>query len=110
MVTDGAVSVASSTWTLRKDDLTGGIPLTIAATASLAFPEGTVTIDVPDTDYLTSVNSNMFHTILKAEEGAALPDNTFVVSDAVRAAHWRLESTATSLSLVRAFGLIMTLR
>ena len=109
-IKNGAVSVSSSTWTLRKDDLTGGIPLTINATASLSFPAGTVTIDVPDTDYLASVNSHTFHTILKAEEGAALPDNTFVVSDAVRAAHWRLESTATSVTLFRAFGLIMTLR
>lgn len=109
-ITNGAVSVSSSTWTLRKDDLTGGIPLTIASTASLAFPGGTVTIDVPDTGHLTSVNSNAVYTILKAEAGAALPDNTFVVSDAVRATHWRLESTATSVSLVRTFGLIMTLQ
>ena len=109
-IKNGAVSVSSSTWTLRKDDLTGGKPLTIASTASLTFPEGTATIDVSDTDYLASVNRNTSYTILKAEEGAALPDNTFVVSDAVRAAKWRLESSATSISLVRTFGLIMTLQ
>ena len=109
-VKNGAVSVASSTWTLRKDDLTGGTPLTIASTASLSFPAGTVTIDVSDTDYLASVSSNTSYTILRAEEGAALPDNTFEVSGAVRAAHWRLESNATSIALVRTFGLIMTIQ
>jgi len=39
-----------------------------------------------------------------------LPGNTFVASDAVRAERWRIESTSTSVSLVRTFGLIMFLR
>jgi len=109
-IRNGAVRVGSSTWTLREADLTGGVPLTIEGTASLAFPEGPVTIDVPDTGYLESVRRNTYHLILKAEAGAALPDNTFVLSAPVRAAHWRLEATATTLTLVRTFGLLMTIR
>jgi hypothetical protein len=109
-ITNGAVSVASPIWTLRESDLTGGIPLTITGTASLDFPEGAVTVDVTDTDYLASVSTNTFHTLISAEGGAMLPGNTFVASDAVRAERWRIESTSTSVSLVRTFGLIMFLR
>jgi hypothetical protein len=109
-ITNGAVSVASPIWTLRESDLTGGIPLTITGTASLDFPEGAVTVDVTDTDYLASVSTNTFHTLISAEGGAVLPGNTFVTSDAVRAERWRIESTPTSVSLVRTFGLIMLLR
>jgi hypothetical protein len=109
-ITNGAVSVSSSTWTLREGDLTGGIPLTITGTASLAFPEGAVTVDVTGTDYLASVSTNTCHTLISAEGGAALPDNTFVASDTVRAAKWRIETTATSVSLVRTFGLLITIR
>jgi hypothetical protein len=69
-----------------------------------------IPLTITDTDYLASVSTNTFHTLISAEGGAMLPGNTFVASDAVRAERWRIESTPTSVSLVRTFGLIMFLR
>lgn len=109
---NGRVEVGSSTWTLRAADVTGGAPLTIASSAELAFPAGDVTVDVSaeDLETLNAARRSAPFVLMTAEEGAALPANTFKVSDAVKAGRWRLVKDGSTLSFDSASGLSVILR
>ena len=109
-ITNGSVSVASSTWTLRAADVAGGVPLTIASNAELTFPAGTVTVDIPDADLLKAQGVKTGRAILKVAEGASFPANAFVVSAAVKDAHWRVDLDGDTLRLNSTEGVALILR
>ena len=109
-ITNGSVSVASSTWTLRAADVAGGVPLTVASNAELTFPAGTVTVDIPDADLLKAQGVKTGRAILKVAEGASFPANAFVVSAAVKDAHWRVDLDGDTLRLNSTEGVALILR
>ncbi|MBR0506415.1 MAG: hypothetical protein IJJ84_13505 [Kiritimatiellae bacterium] len=109
-ITNGSVSVASSTWTLRAADVAGGVPLTIASNAELTFPAGTVTVDIPDADLLKAQGVKTGRAILKVAEGASFPANAFVVSATVKDAHWRVDPDGDTLRLNSTEGVALILR
>jgi hypothetical protein len=109
-ITNGSVSVASSTWTLRAADVAGGVPLTIASNAVLTFPAGTVTVDIPDADLLKAQGVKTGRAILKVAEGASFPANAFVVSATVKDAHWRVDPDGDTLRLNSTDGLTVIIR
>ena len=109
-ITNGSVSVASSTWTLRAADVAGGVPLTIASNAELAFPAGTVTVEIADADQMRTLGVADGCPILTAQEGAALPANAFVVSADVKEAHWRVDLDGATLRLHRTDGMTLVFR
>lgn len=105
----GAVKVNSFVWTLREGDLKGGVPLTIGSDASLTFPAGDVTVTATGDDlaFLVGMTRSVKYPILTVEEGAAFPENTFKLSDAVKAAKWRVKREADTLYLDHTFGLVI---
>ena len=109
-ITNGSVSVASSTWTLRAADVAGGVPLTIASNAELTFPAGTVTVEIADADQMRTLGVADGCPILTAQEGAALPANAFVVSKGVKEAHWRVDLDGATLRLHRTDGMTLVFR
>ncbi|MBQ6339843.1 MAG: hypothetical protein IJI36_11930 [Kiritimatiellae bacterium] len=109
-ITNGSVSVGSSTWTLRAADVAGGVPLTIASNAELTFPAGTVTVDIPDADLLKAQGVKTGRAILKVAEGASFPANAFVVSATVKDAHWRVDPDGDTLRLNSTEGVALILR
>ncbi len=109
-ITNGSVSVASSTWTLRAADVAGGVPLTVASNAVLTFPAGTVTVDIADADLLRAQGVRDGWPVMTAQEGAALPANAFVVSAGVKSAHWRVDPDGSTLRLRRTDGMTLTFK
>ena len=91
-------------------DVAGGVPLTVASNAELTFPSGTVTVDIADADQMRALGVADGCPILTAQEGAALPDNAFVVSAGVKAAHWRVDPDGATLRLHRTDGMTMFFR
>lgn len=106
-ITNGAVAVGSSVWTLRPADLAGGVPLTVASNASIAFPSGTVTIDVEDVENLRSYGIRGNRPILAVEDGASFPENAFVVSEKVRNMNYGLKRIGNTLYFCKMGTMIM---
>ncbi|MBQ6330664.1 MAG: hypothetical protein IJI35_16715 [Kiritimatiellae bacterium] len=101
-ITNGAVSVGSSVWTLRPADIAGGVPLTVASNASLEFPEGPVTVDIEGVANLRSYGvSGRPHLILSVQDGADFPQNTFVVSQSASDERWQVYRVGNQLYLRR---------
>ena len=111
-IRNGAVRVASSTWMLREGDLTGGVPLTIEASASLAFPSGAVTVTAEGDDlaFLVNTVTSVSYPILTAADDAAFPSGTFQLPDALKRARWHLKREGNTLYLDHILGLTVILR
>ncbi|MGN0852541.1 MAG: hypothetical protein ACI4Q3_04095, partial [Kiritimatiellia bacterium] len=115
-VRNGAVAV--TTWTLRANDLFDAAgkplakPLTIEASASLAFPEGPVTIGfaAADADAFEAVTGVRTYPILTAADGADFPANDFVLPADLRRKGWVLRREGATLNLVHTTGFTVILR
>jgi len=111
-IRNGRVEVGSSVWTLRAADATGGSPLTLAATAELAFPAGDVTVDM-SADELAALEASRKQapfTVMRAEAGASIPPNAFKASDGLKAARWRVAVEDGRVVLASASGLAVLFR
>ena len=111
-ILNGRLAVASSTWTLRAADVTGGTPLTIGPAAELAFPDGDVVVEMPapELELLEASRRDAPFVLMAAAEGAALPANGFKPSAALKASAWRLVREGGRLSLASGRGLGLILR
>ena len=109
-VTNGAITVASATWTLRAADLKAGGCLSIAANARVSFP-AQVTVDVADVENLRQ-KGNRYRggPIFVAADGAFPKGTEFRLSEATRAARWRLERSGNTLSLLSDSGILVIFR
>ena len=109
-VTNGAVTVTGATWTLRAADLKAGGCLSIAANARVSFP-AQVTVDVADVENLRQ-KGNRYRggAILVAADGAFPEGTEFRLSEATRAARWRLERSGNTLSLLSDSGILVIFR
>ena len=108
-ITNGAVTVAGATWTLRAADLLAGGRLSVAANARVSFP-ARVTVDITD---VADLRDGKYEggTILAAATAAGFPDGTvFRPSDATKAARWRLEWSGNALNVCDASGLVIVFR
>ena len=110
ILTNGAVTVASSTWTLREADVRGGVPLTITAGSSLAFPAGAVTVSPDDVAWMEAERGSVTYPILTAPDAAAFPANAFTLAPEAKAAKWRLVRDGNTLFLDHTLGLTLILR
>ena len=109
-VTNGVLSVAGATWTLSAADIAAGGVLEIADGATVTFPSE-VTIDITDVATLRRAWRTKRGTILSAATATAYPSaTTFVLSDAAKAAHWRLERVDNELQLVHEIGSVLIVR
>lgn len=110
ILTNGAVTVASSTWTLREADVRGGVPLTVTAGSSLAFPAGTVTVATDDVAWMEAERGSVTYPILTAPDAAAFPAHAFTLAPEAKAAKWRLVRDGNTLFLDHTLGLTLILR
>ena len=110
VLTNGAVTVASSTWTLREADVRGGVPLTITAGSSLAFPSGAVTVAPADAAWMEAETGSVSYPILTATDAAAFPAHAFTLAPEAKAAKWRLVRDGNTLLLDHTLGLTLILR
>ena len=110
VLTNGAVTVASSTWTLREADVRGGVPLTITAGSSLAFPAGAVTVAPADAAWMEAETGSVSYPILTATDAAAFPAHAFTLAPEAKAAKWRLVRDGNTLLLDHTLGLTLILR
>lgn len=110
ILTNGAVTVASSTWTLREADVRGGVPLTVTAGSSLAFPAGAVTVAPDDAAWMEAERGSVSYPILTAPDAAAFPAHAFTLAPEARAAKWRLVRDGNTLLLDHTLGLTLILR
>ncbi len=110
LVTNGAVTVSSSTWTLREADVRGGVPLTVASGASLAFPAGAVTVAPDDVAWMEAETGSVSYPILTAADAAAFPAHAFTLAPEARAARWRLVRDGNTLFLDHTLGLVLIIR
>lgn len=110
ILTNGAVTVASSTWTLREADVRGGVPLTVTAGSLLAFPAGTVTVVPDDVTWMEAERGSVTYPILTAPDAAAFPAHVFTLAPEARAAKWRLVRDGNTLFLDHTLGLTLILR
>ena len=110
-VTNGAVTVVGATWTLRAADLLAGGCLSIAANARVTFP-ARVTVDITDVADLRQKELRYKGgTILAATTAEDFPaDTDFHLSDATKAARWRLERSGNTFNLCDASGLVIVFR
>lgn len=109
-ITNGAVQVASSTWTLREADARSGQPLTIAAGASLAFPAGAVTVAPDAADWMEAEAGSVSYPILTAADAATFPAHAFTLAPEAKAARWRLVREGNTLLLDHTLGLTIFVR
>ena len=109
-VTNGVLNVAGATWTVSAADIAAGGALQIADGATVTFPSE-VTIDVTDAATLRRAWGVRRGVILSAATAAAYPSaTTFVLSDAAKAANWRLERVGNALQLVYSPGGMLIIR
>ena len=109
-VTNGVLSVAGATWTLSAADIAAGGVLEIADGATVTFPSE-VTIDITDVATLRRAWRTKRGAILSAATASAYPSaTTFVLSDAAKAANWRLERVGNELQLVYQAGAVLIIR
>lgn len=102
-VTNGALHVASKTWTLRAGDVVPGLPLTVAAGSSLGFGEAgsAVTVDVTP-EACASLRGKGGRVRILAWAGAAeRPDNAFVASAELQKALWSVSTADDGVYLVK---------
>ena len=102
--------MASSTWTLREADVRGGVPLTITAGSSLAFPAGAVTVAPADAAWMEAETGSVSYPILTATDAAAFPAHAFTLAPEAKAAKWRLVRDGNTLLLDHTLGLTLILR
>ena len=115
-VRNGAVAVQSATWTLRKDDLLDadnkphGAPLTLGDGATLTFPAGPVTIDMPADDAAALANVRRSADCPLLADAAAFAGNTFALSEALRATGWYLVTEDGALILRQSASTVLLFR
>lgn len=117
-VRNGAVKVASSTWTLRASDFIGADgrararPLSLEGDASLAFPDGPVELAFSEDDAaeLAAVNGKADWPLLTAERDENVPANRFTVPSALYRKNWRVLRDGRTLTLSHVTGLIVVIR
>lgn len=111
-IRNGRVESASSTWTLRAADATGGAPLTLAAGAELAFPAGDVTVDMSaeELEALEASRKQAPFVLMQAEAGASIPPNAFKASEGLQVARWRVAVEDGRVVLASASGLAVLFR
>lgn len=106
-ITNGEVHV-SGTWTLRAADVTGGVPLTVAAGSTLKFEDG-ATMSL-ENEELIPAGSSAPYTLIRVADGGVLEG----VPTFVRAAGslWKAELSADGkeYNLVNHAGFILIVR
>lgn len=117
-VRNGAVKVASSTWTLRASDFLGAdgkaraLPLTLEGDASLAFPGGPVEIAFSEDDAaeLAAVNGKVDWPLLTADRDENVPANRFLLPAVLHRKNWRVLRDGRTLTLSHVTGMIVVIR
>ncbi len=115
-VRNGALEVASATWTIRKGDMLKddntprGQPLTLEGDAAVTFPAGTVTVDLSAEDVAA------LKQIHKTTECPIIADvskfaaNTFVLSTAAQECGFRLRRQDGKLLFAKTNGMVIIFR
>ena len=107
-ITNGAVNVMSTTWTLRASDLASDVPLTVAANATLTFG-GAKTV-VVDGDPGTIAALKKMGAGKPLFRAANVGDYTFTLSSRLKEINCQLTVAGDTVSFSRCWGLQIVVR